>query len=146
MSVTVPRSMPPCINSSSRAMPHGIGSGVKAWWCASGSSRGYARMPRSVIRMAPRPSWKPEPRYLLTLRVRPCSVFATVMIPSQRNCRASAGVAVLFEGVGLLVELLRVAGEVAELREGVHKRPLRFLLLDQLGDFLRDRLPLHVSR
>ena len=53
---------------------------------------------------------------------------------------------VVEEAEHLPVELLRVAGEVAELRDGVHEHPLRLLLLDLLGDLLRDRLPLHVSR
>ena len=53
---------------------------------------------------------------------------------------------VVEEGEHLPVELLRVAGEVAELRDGVHEHPLRLLLLDLLSDLLRDRLPLHVSR
>src|SRR5260370_42467519 len=43
-------------------------------------------------------------------------------------------------------ELLLVDCEVAERREGYHEYPLRLLLLDLLGDLLRDRLPLHVSR
>src|SRR5712692_3000772 len=55
-------------------------------------------------------------------------------------------VQVVEEGEYLPVELLRVAGEVAELRDGIHEHPLRLLLLDLLGDLLRDRLPLHVSR
>ena len=55
-------------------------------------------------------------------------------------------VQIVKEGKSLFVELLRVGGEVLELREGVHEHPPRLVFLDVLGNLERDGRSLHVSR